>query len=235
MSFEVNLTNALQAAQIPFDAQKTEQLTVYHNHLLCFNEHTNLTAITDPDEMIQKHYIDSLLGLSLLPKEGKLVDVGCGAGLPSMPLKIFAPQLSVTLLDASQKRLRFLEEVIQMLSLENIVTHHARAEDAGHDKALRASFDVAVSRAVASLPTLLEYCLPLVKAGGKFLAYKGPGAAEEIALAQGAMQKLGCKLEKDHEFSLSDGSSRHLLVFEKIGLCAPAYPRSPKQIKNKPL
>ncbi len=235
MSFETNLKKALCAAGVAVDERKEQQLTTYHNHLLAFNEHTNLTAITDPDEMIQKHYVDSLLGLSLLPSEGKMVDVGCGAGLPGMPLKIFAPHLSVTLLDASQKRLRFLDEVIDMVGLENVTTHHARAEDAGHDKELRASFDVAVSRAVASLPTLLEYCLPFVKAGGKFLAYKGPGAAEEMEMAQSAMQKLGAKLAKDYKFSLSDGSVRHILVFEKVGLCAPAYPRSPKQIKNKPL
>lgn len=235
MPFKEQLCAALEQQNLPCDGTAVDNLCRYHQHLLAYNEHTNLTAITEPQEMIQKHYVDSLLGLSLLPTTGRVIDVGCGAGLPGMPLKIFRPALQMTLLDASQKRLRFLDQVIELLTLEQTETLHARAEMVGQDAQYREQFDVALSRAVASLPMLLEYCLPLVCVGGHLLAYKGPGADEELEKAANALQILGGKLVDDKAFTLADGSRRRILLFQKVASCSPRYPRNSKQMKAKSL
>lgn len=215
-----------------------EQLLTFESRLLETNQVMNLTAITDPEEMMKKHYWDSIYPVSkgIFPENATVVDVGCGGGFPSMPLKLARPDLKMTLLDSLQKRLTFLDGCIDALSLPAIKTHHARAEDAGQDPALRRQYDIAVSRAVAELSKLCEYCLPLVKVGGALIAYKGATADEELERAQKAIRVLGGKVEKVYHYTLpQEEDKRAILVIRKIGDTPKAYPRSPKQIKEKPL
>lgn len=215
-----------------------ENLLQFEQRLLKTNEVMNLTAITEPVEMMKKHYWDSIYPYSLgVFKPGDtLIDVGCGAGFPSMPLKLFCPELDCTLMDSLQKRLGFLQEVIGALHLEKIRTLHARAEDAGRAPEQREQYDVAVSRAVAELSKLVEYCLPFVKKGGSFVAYKGATADEELEKAASAIQKLGGKVEAVHRYTLpGEADKRAIIVIRKVQFTPKAYPRQPKQIKSRPL
>ncbi len=220
------------------DARFSERLQRFEALLLEKNKVMNLTAITDPAEMEKKHYWDSLYPLfrGVFSADARLVDVGCGAGFPSVPLKLAAPQLQFVLLDSLQKRLRFLDEVIAALDLTGIRTLHLRAEDAGREPSLREQFDGAVSRAVAELPKLCEYCLPLVKPGGIFVAYKGAAAAEEQSKAVEALSLLGGKVERVYHYALpGEEDRRALIVIRKTRPTPDAYPRAQKWIKEKPL
>ena len=232
------LTALLEQENISFPADLGEKLLQFEEQLLETNKVMNLTAITDPNEMMKKHYWDSIYPLSkgIFPEGAKVVDVGCGAGFPSLPLKMAAPHLKMTLLDSLNKRLTFIDGVIAHLNLTDISTLHARAEDAGHNPALRASFDIAVSRAVAELSKLLEYCLPLVKKGGALIAYKGATADEELERAQKAIRILGGKVEQVFHYTLpGEEDKRAIIVIRKINDTPKAYPRGPKQIKSNPL
>ncbi len=232
------LCRLLEQAGIQPPPELGGQLLNFEQHLLEMNQVMNLTAITDPQEMMKKHYWDSIYPLSLgcFPQGSKLVDVGCGAGFPSMPLKLCRPDLDVTLMDSLNKRLNFLRECIDLLGLTEIRPLHARAEDAGRAPDHREQYDIAVSRAVAELSKLCEYCLPLVKKGGALVAYKGATADEELEKAQNAIQKLGGKLEKIHHYTLpGEEDKRAIIVIRKVQTTAKAYPRNPKQIKERPL
>lgn len=215
-----------------------EKLLAFEKQLLETNRVMNLTAITDPEEMLIKHYWDSIVPLTrgMIPAGSRVVDVGCGAGFPSLPLKLAAPELDLTLLDSLQKRLRFLDGVIESLGLEGIRTLHLRAEDAGRQAALRAGFDIAVARAVAELSRLAEYCLPLVKKGGALIAYKGAAAEEELLRAQNALSLLGGQVEELFSYTLPGGGERRaVILIRKVRETPGKYPRAPKQIKDRPL
>ena len=165
-----------------------------------------------------------------------LIDVGTGAGFPGIPLKILFPNLNVTLLDSLNKRLLFLEDVIDELELDNIKTVHSRAEEAGRMKNLRENYDLCVSRAVANLSTLSEYCLPLVKVGGIFISYKAGEVEDEINSAKHAIKKLGGKIKSVEEFSLPDSDiSRSFVIIEKVNETSNLYPRKPGTPNKKPL
>ena len=199
------------------------------------NKVMNLTAVTSPDGMAVKHFADSL---SLLTcgewKENiSFLDVGTGAGFPSIPLLIMRRDIKGVLLDAQQKRLNFLNDVIRELNL-NAITLHARAEEAAKDKKYRENFDIVTARAVAAMPPLSEYCLPFVKVGGKFLAMKGPAAAEEADNAKNAVKILGGKVEEIKEFKL-DEETRNIIVVSKTGKTPPQYPRLQAKISKSPL
>lgn len=228
----------LEQENIECPADLGEKLLQFEEQLLETNRVMNLTAITDPEEMMKKHYWDSIYPLSkgIFPENAKVVDVGCGAGFPSLPLKLAAPHLDMTLLDSLNKRLHFLDGVIAGLKLKNIRTLHMRAEDAGRSPQLRGSFDIAVSRAVAELSKLLEYCLPLVKKGGALIAYKGATADEELERAQNAIRLLGGKTEQVFHYTLpGEEDRRAIIVIRKVNDTPKQYPRQPKQIKDKPL
>lgn len=232
------LIGLLQAEKIDCPPTLAEQLLQFEEMLLETNKVMNLTAITDPDEMMKKHYWDSIYPLSkgIFPQGSRVIDVGCGAGFPSLPLKLCAPHLDMTLLDSLNKRLNFLDGVIAALNLTGIRTLHMRAEDAGRDQKLRGSYDIAVSRAVAELSKLLEYCLPLVKKGGALVAYKGATADEELERAQNAIRILGGKVEQVFHYTLpNEEDKRAIIVIRKVNDTPKAYPRQPKQIKDKPL
>ncbi|MBQ8599901.1 MAG: 16S rRNA (guanine(527)-N(7))-methyltransferase RsmG [Clostridia bacterium] len=232
------LQTLLEQEQISLPADFAEKLLDFESRLLETNKVMNLTAITEPEEMMKKHYWDSIYPLSkdLFPENATVVDVGCGAGFPSLPLKLARPDLWVFLLDSLQKRLNFLDGVIEGLSLERIRTLHSRAEDAGKNPVLRGHFDIAVSRAVAELSKLCEYCLPLVRVGGALIAYKGAGADEELESAKNAIEVLGAKVEQVYHYTLpGEEDKRAIIVLRKVSRTPEQYPRSPKLIKDKPL
>ncbi len=232
------LTALLEQEGLSLPADLGAQVLKFEEQLLETNKVMNLTAITDPDEMMKKHYWDSIYpaALGVFPQGASVIDVGCGAGFPSLPLKFARPDLDMTLLDSLRKRLNFIDGIIAGQNLQAIRTHHARAEDAGRDPALRGHFDIAVSRAVAELSKLLEYCLPLVKKGGALVAYKGASADEELQNAQKAIQILGGKVEAVHHYTLpGEEDKRAIIVIRKINDTPKQYPRNPKLIKDKPL
>lgn len=213
-----------------------KQFYNYMNLLIEWNKKINLTAITEPDEIILKHFVDSLTISKYIPDGTKLVDVGTGAGFPGIPLKIYRQDIEITLLDSLQKRINFLDEVIRELNLEKIETLHSRAEDFGKDKKYREKFDIATSRAVANLATLSEYLLPLVKVGGKVISMKGSLIEEELENSKNAIKILGGKIEKVDEFNLPNSDiSRNIVLIDKIKETPNKYPRKAGEPSKKPL
>lgn len=214
-----------------------EQLSAYYELLIDWNKHINLTAITEPEQVVEKHFFDSLLVLEAvdLGEKKQLIDVGTGAGFPGMVLAIARPTLSVTLLDSLNKRIHFLDEVAQQLGLSNVTTVHERAELAAKKPAYREQFDWAVARAVARLPLLLEYTLPFVKVGGGFLACKGPDGHEELSEAQKALDILGGVHHQTHTTQLQNGDKRLILTIQKQKPTPTKYPRNPNATKKNPL
>ncbi len=200
------------------------------------NKTMNLTAITDPDGIAVKHFADSLSALSAydFAENAKVLDVGTGAGFPSIPLLIARPDLEMTMIDSTAKKLKYVASTVETLGLTAEVLH-TRAEEAGQSKEYREKFDIVCSRAVAALNVLCEYCLPFVKVGGVFLAMKAAKAQEEIADAKNAIKTLGGKIVAEKSFSLSDGGERTIVVIKKISQVPPKYPRVSAQIAKKPL
>ena len=215
-----------------------EQFWRFYELLIEWNQVMNLTAITDMDAVVSKHFVDSCaLVKSEISLEGqKLMDVGTGAGFPGIPLKIMFPQLRITLLDSLNKRIRFLEEVCSQLGLQNVELIHGRAEDYGRDAHYREQYDLCVSRAVANLASLSEYCIPFVKVGGYFIPYKSGKVEEERIEAEGAVTKLGGKIEQIHSFRLPpEDALRYLVMIEKVKGTAKKYPRKAGMPAKEPL
>lgn len=200
--------------------------SIYREYLKEYNQITNLTAITDDRGIAVKHFLDSVTGEEFLPQGASVLDVGSGAGFPAVPIKIVRPDLNFLLLDSLNKRVVFLDSLIKKLDLSGVIAVHMRAEDGA--RKYREKFDAVVARAVAPLPTLLEYTLPFVRVGGIFVAYKGE-AKEELALSDNALRILGARLKNKKEFLLGD-DKRTVLVFEKISKTPEKYPR----LQNKP-
>lgn len=215
---------------------QAESFQTYLELLLSWNEKINLTAITDPSEVVEKHFVDSLTLLShcKIKQGAKVIDVGTGAGFPGVPLKIMRPDIQLTLLDSLNKRLNFLGEVCSTLGIE-AERIHKRAEEAGLEHKMRESYDVAAARAVAPLNVLCEYCLPLVKMKGYFLAMKGPGAKEELEQAQNALQVLGGTDVELLSLSLPEGGERNIVAVRKKAFTPKGYPRHGGTITKHPL
>ncbi|MEE1138922.1 MAG: 16S rRNA (guanine(527)-N(7))-methyltransferase RsmG [Acutalibacteraceae bacterium] len=216
-----------------------EQLSRFEklsNLLVEQNKTMNLTAITDPDGIAVKHFADSISVLTAaeMPQGAKVLDVGTGAGFPGIPLLIMRPDLDLTMIDSTAKKLKYVENTVNELGL-TATTLHTRAEEAGQSKEYREKFDFVCSRAVAALNVLCEYCLPFVKQNGLFIAMKGAKAQEEIDGAKSAIKLLGGKIIAEKSFSLSDGGERTLVVIKKISQIPPKYPRPSAQIAKKPL
>lgn len=227
----------------PISEKQLAQFETYYEMLIEKNKVMNLTAITEKEDVVLKHFIDSVSMVfsvtkvdGLKDKKLKLIDVGTGAGFPGIPLKILFPDLDVVLLDSLNKRVNFLNEVILSLGLKDIKAIHSRAEEGGRNKELRDHFDIAVSRAVANLPVLLEYTLPFVKKGGYFISYKSGEVEEEIANSSHALKCLSGKIVEDSRITLPDSNiKRSFIVVKKEAPTPKAYPRKAGTAKKEPL
>ena len=213
---------------IELNDYQLEQFQRYYELLIEWNSFINLTSITDYQEVLKKHFLDSLSLVKVLEKKpvGKILDIGTGAGFPGIPIKIVFPNCFMTLVDSVNKKIGFIQEVVQELDLHNIEAIHGRVEDLGHDVFQREQYDLVVSRAVASLPVLVEYCLPFVKVGGVFLSYKSVKVDEELSAGKKAIQILGGRLERDVRFQLPGTEiERAFLFIKKEKPCPKKYPR----------
>ncbi|MBQ8522253.1 MAG: 16S rRNA (guanine(527)-N(7))-methyltransferase RsmG [Clostridia bacterium] len=207
----------------------------YYNELITYNEKVNLTAITDKEEVYIKHFLDSCLAHKFIPNNSKVVDVGTGAGFPGIPLKVIRNDIDLHLVDSLNKRIVFLEQLKQKLNLQ-YSTYHSRAEDFCLNNNYREMFDVCVSRAVAKLNTLAEYCLPLVKVGGVFIAYKGGDVEQEINESSKALNILGGQVVKTEKINLPNNlGERTLIIIKKVKQTPNKYPRNKNLPKLKPL
>lgn len=222
---------------IEISEQQLQQFMDYYELLIEKNKVMNLTAITEFKEVIYKHFIDSLSLVRVYrPSNERILDLGTGAGFPGIPLKIIFPEIDIVLLDSLNKRLLFLDEVIGKLGLVKVKTLHGRAEDYGKTLDYRESFDLCVSRAVAKLSSLSEYCLPYVKKGGYFIPYKSGTIAEELQLSNNALKILGAQLEKVDTFVLTDTDiERSLVMIKKVATTPKNYPRSAGKPSKEPL
>ena len=213
-----------------------QQFEDYMKLLLEWNEKINLTAITEEDEIILKHFVDSLTISKYIKEGNSIVDVGTGAGFPGIPLKIARKDLKVTLVDSLNKRILFLNDVIENLGLGDIETLHFRAEEFGQNKKYRESFDIATSRAVANLSTLVEYLLPLVKVGGICVCMKGSEIKEELENSKKAIEILGGEVEQEEEFYLPGTDiKRSIVIVKKISSTPKKYPRKPGTPAKEPI
>lgn len=230
------LKKAAQAEGFLLSDRQLAAFERYAELLVEWNQKMNLTAITEPEEIAVKHFVDSLMLLKYidLPENGSLIDVGTGAGFPGIPIKIFSPSVQVTLLDALNKRINFLDAVSKELGQENRCLH-LRAEEGGRKPELREQFDVATARAVASMTALAEYCLPYVKVGGVFAALKGFEIESELEEAKPAIKLLGGKVERVEQYTLAGELKRSVVVIKKISQCSTKYPRNSAKIVKNPL
>ena len=236
MTFAEILAARGAEAQLSFTEEQLAQFTRYYELLVETNKVMNLTAITEPEEVAVKHMVDSLLAYEDGMQGKTLVDVGTGAGFPGVPLKIYCPSLKVTLVDSLGKRLRFLQQVIDELGLKGIRCEHLRAEDAGRSKKHREQYDYVTARAVARLSVLSEYCLPLAKKGGQFIALKGSRFAEEIEEGEAAVKIIGGKIISAEPVKLpglDDG--RAIIKIAKIKATPAQYPRKAGTPEKQPL
>lgn len=231
---KARLTEKCQGLGIPLTPGQADLLDEYARILVEYNEKVNLTAITDPAGIEDRHLVDSLLFASQPEVAGKMVDVGAGAGFPGIVTKIYKPELELTLMEPTGKRVEFLKYACAQLGLTGVEFAKERAEEAAR-KIWREQFDVASARAVAALPVLCEYCLPLVRVGGVFIAMKGPDADTELGGSAAALKKLGGAYGDTRAFTLPDGSERRLVVCKKISQTPTAYPRNGGKIAKKPL
>ncbi len=239
MIVSYNRTLLIEGARslgIELTQEAISSFDIYADLLVDYNQKVNLTAITDPDGIAVKHFLDSIAPLPLLDLEKgvSIVDVGTGAGFPSVPMKIVRPDLKITLMDSLQKRLVFLALLSGRLGQQN-VTAHNRAEQAGIETAHREHYDIAIARAVADMRALVEYCLPLVKVGGRFIALKGGDCDKELEAAANAISLLGGGKPEVKRFSLPGDLSRSVVIIKKISQTPPKYPRQHTNFSEKPL
>lgn len=232
----MDFVQRLKEFNIKINDEQIKKFMNYMNLLLEWNEKINLTAITQPEEVKLKHFVDSLTVLKYINDDDKVIDIGTGAGFPGIPLKIMKENTKITLLDSLNKRINFLNIVIETLNLRNIQAIHGRAEEIARNKLYREKYDVAISRAVANLSTLTEYMLPFVKVGGKCICMKGANVNEELERAQNAIKELGGEIKRVDNFYLSDNDNeRNIIVIKKVKETNPKYPRKAGTPSKEPL
>ena len=226
----------LSNLNIDLTEKQIEQFLKYYEILVETNKVMNLTAITEFDEVIEKHFLDSLSLVRVfdLNRNVKILDLGTGAGFPGIPLKIAFPEIDIVLADSLNKRVKFLNEVVETLQLKQVETVHGRAEDLAKNKKYREQFDLCTSRAVANLSSLSEYCIPFVKEGGKFISYKSGEIEEEVDQAKRAIHVLGGKLDRVYKFDLHE-QKRSFVIIEKVKKTPAVYPRKAGTPTKEPL
>lgn len=232
------MANVLADWGLSMTDEQKEKFATYYTMLVEKNKVMNLTAITEFTEVVEKHFLDSISLVRVIDLNQPLtvLDLGTGAGFPGIPLKIMFPKLKITLADSLNKRILFLDEVIEVLELEDITTLHARAEEMAHNKTYRESFDLCVSRAVANLSTLSEYCLPFIKTSGKFVSYKSGEVDDEVKEAKKAIFLLGGALDEVVKFDLSNHEiHRSFVVIKKQHATPKTYPRKAGTPAKSPL
>ncbi len=232
------LSKLTSQMEISLSEEQLEQFQKLYDFMIEKNRVMNLTAITDERDVVVKHFVDSisLLKYFSLEKFATIIDVGTGAGFPGIPLAIMFPDISFTLMDSLHKRIRYLEELSELLLLKNVRCIHARAEELGRDPQHREKYDVCVSRAVASLPVLLEYCIPFVKRNGYFISYKSVMAEDELLKSEKAQKQLCCTLQDKKDFSIPDTDyNRCFLIFQKEKEMSKRYPRQNGIPKKNPI
>ena len=237
MNYDLTLLeNAVKEFKITLSEEQKAQFIQYYELLIEWNKVMNLTGITEFDEVLEKHFEDSLSLIRVvdLNHNLKIMDLGTGAGFPGIPLKIAFPNLKITLADSLNKRILFLQEVIDELQLKDIAAIHGRAEDLARDAAYREQYDLCVSRAVANLSTLAEYCLPFVKIGGRFVSYKSGECDEEVQDAKSSVFLLGGKVKDVTKFELGD-AKRSFIAIEKVAGTSKKYPRKAGVPSKTPL
>ena len=230
--------NLLAEQNLPLSDQQKKQFERYFELLVEWNEKINLTAITDKEEVYLKHFYDSIAPIlqGLIPNETiKLLDIGAGAGFPSLPMKILYPQLDVTIIDSLNKRINFLQLLAQELDLEGVHFYHGRAEDFAQDKSFRAQYDFVTARAVARMQVLSELTIPYLKVGGKLLALKASNAPEELLESKNALNLLFSKVEDNLNYALPNGDPRYITVVEKKKETPNKYPRKAGMPNKRPL
>ena len=234
--FNEKMRESLKELNIELSEKQLNQFYNYMNILIEWNKVMNLTNITEPEEIIQKHFVDSLTVLKSIKENASIIDVGTGAGFPGIPIKIAFPETRITLLDSLNKRIKFLEEVINKLELKNIETIHGRAEEVAHNKNYREKYDIAIARAVAPLNVLSEYLLPFVKIGGYAICMKGAKGKEEAVEGKNAIKILGGEITNSREFNLPNTEmARTIIEIEKIKNTEKKYPRKAGTPTKMPL
>ena len=234
--FNEKMKESLKELNIEISEKQLNQFYNYMNILIEWNKVMNLTNITEPEEIIQKHFVDSLTILKSIKENDSIIDVGTGAGFPGMPIKIVFPETRITLLDSLNKRIKFLEEVTNKLELKNIETIHGRAEEVAHNKKYREKYDIAIARAVAPLNVLSEYLLPFVKIGGYAICMKGVKGKEEAEEGKNAIKILGGEITNSREFNLPNTEmARTIIEIEKIKNTEKKYPRKAGTPTKMPL
>ena len=236
MDFNKKLEEKLKLIDINISEIEIENFKIYMELLLEWNEKINLTAITNEDDMILKHFIDSLTIKKYMSENEKIIDIGTGAGFPGIPLAIMNKNNEITLMDSLNKRIVFLNDVIDKLKLTNVKAIHSRAEELARNKTYREKYDVAVSRAVANLSTLVEYMLPFVSVGGKCICMKGPNIEEELKNAKNAIKELGGEIIKIENFKLPESDNeRNIVIIKKIKETSSKYPRKSGTPSKEPI
>ena len=238
MSFYEIMNASSNEVSMEFNREKYDKFIKYMRLVQEWNNKINLTAITEDDEFIKKHFIDciNIFASDEVKNAKSIIDVGTGAGFPGIPIAITNENIQVCLLDSLNKRINFLNTVVRELGLKNVTTIHSRAEDGARKKELRESFDVAVSGAVANMAVLSEFCIPYVKVGGAFVALKGPAIEKELSESKNAIATLGGSLKRVIEVKINDTDLKHnVVIVDKIKECAKAYPRKAGTVSKKPI
>lgn len=236
MNIKENIKKVFNKYNIEISDEKAENIDKFNNLMLDYNKIHNLTSLTSEFDVIYKHYLDSVLAQNIIPNNSKVIDLGCGGGFPSIPLKIINETLIFTAVDSVGKKTNFVESAKNTLNLDNFNVINSRIEDLAYDNNYREQYDIVVSRALASLQTVIEYSAPFLKNGGKIISYKGSNYEEEIKLSKNALNKLNCKIVEIKEIFIEELETyRYFIVIEKFDTISKTYPRKQNKPRLQPL